>query len=189
MPQRVTPPRKKKKTTRTTRVRPSCSTLEVAAEEITTDTGAVNRNMVVFIECFAGKGVLAKAMQRVGFDTVTEDLDNGGTDFADDQAVTRLWSQWTKWSEAGWQFVVHFAPPCSSFSAVRDRSRRTRLRSPAHPEGLDPTERITAEGNKIATNTALSIQYLVSRLSAVCSLEQPTRSYMLPFLEAEGLLD
>ena len=29
----------------------------------------------------------------------------------------------------------------------------------------------------------------MSQLNAACSLEQPTRSYMLPFLEAEGLLD
>ena len=32
----------------------------------------------------------------------------------------------------------------------------------------------------------ISSVFLVSQLNAACSLEQPTRSYMLPFLEAEG---
>ena len=36
---------------------------------------------------------------------------------------------------------------------------------------------------------ALSIRYLVREPDAVGSLEQPARSYMLPFLDAEGLLE
>ena len=186
MPQTTTPPRKRR---RTTRVRPSGPAGEMAAEKITTDNGAVEFEKVIFIECFAGKGVLAKALERVGVRAVTEDLDVGGVDFANDQEVTQLWARWAEWSEAGWQLLFHFAPPCSSFSAVRDRNRRTRLRSPACPQGLDTTERITAEGNKIVRNTALSIRFLVLQLNAAGSMEQPTRSYMLPFLEAEGLLD
>ena len=61
--------------------------------------------------------------------------------------------------------------------------------SPLHPEGLDPEQPLTASGNIIAKNTALSIRYLVKELDAVGSLEQPVRSYMLPYLDGEGLLD
>ena len=63
------------------------------------------------------------------------------------------------------------------------------MRSPLQPEGLNPSQPLTASGNTIAKNTALSIRYLVRELDAVGSLEQPVRSYMLPFLDNEGLLE
>ena len=44
------------------------------------------------------------------------------------------------------------------------------------------------EANAIARNTALSIKFLVSQLGATGTLEQPSSSYMLPFLDGEGLL-
>ena len=44
------------------------------------------------------------------------------------------------------------------------------------------------EANAIARNTALSIKFLVSQLGAAGTLEQPSSSYMLPFLDREGLL-
>ena len=56
-------------------------------------------------------------------------------------------------------------------------------------KGLDTEHPLTASGNTIARHTALSIRYLVRELDAVGSLEQPARSYMLPFLDAEGLLE
>ena len=153
--------------------------------------GAANDfKQVIFIECFAGGGALTKAMSRLDFQTdIPQDVDSGGANFECDEEVVALWRRWARLREAGFQFVFHMAPPCCSFSAVRDRSRRTRLRSPLHPEGLDPHQPLTSSGNIIARNTALSIRYLVRELDAVGSLEQPVRSYMLPLLDSEGLLE
>ena len=151
---------------------------------------AIDHQQVVFIECFAGEGALTKAMLRLGFQAdVPQDLDKGGVDFEKEEEVVALWRRWDSLRAAGFQLVFHMAPPCCSFSAVRDRSRRTRLRSRQHPEGLDPDEPRTASGNNIAKHTALSIRYLVRELGAKGSLEQPVRSYMVPFLEQLGLLE
>ena len=128
-------------------------------------------------------------MERVGFQVAPpQDVESCGIDFEDDSQVVALWSYWASLREAGFQLVFHFAPPCSSFSAVRDRSKRTRLRSRLHPEGFDTSDLKTAAGNRAAKNTALSIRYLVTQLEAVGSLEQPTRSYMIPYLDQQNLL-
>ena len=42
--------------------------------------------------------------------------------------------------------------------------------------------------NDIARNTAHSIRFLVTQLGAIGTLEQPASSYMMPFLDMEGLL-
>ena len=117
-----------------------------------------------------------------------QDVADGGIDFADDVQVLGLWERWRRFRHAGLELLFHFAPPCSTFSRARDRSWKTRLRSGPHPEGLDPEEPRTMEANAIARNTALSIKFLVSQLGAAGTLEQPSSSYMLPFLDREGLL-
>ena len=53
---------------------------------------------------------------------------------------------------------------------------------------MDPSEPKTEEANEIARSTARSITFLVNQLGAVGTLEQPASSYMLPFLDQEGLL-
>ena len=89
----------------------------------------------------------------------------------------------------GWfQLYFHVAPPCSTFSRARDRSTRTRLRSAASPQGLFPAEEKTHEANEVARSTALSIRFLVSQLGASGTLEQPASSYLMSFLDVEGLL-
>ena len=144
---------------------------------------------MVFIECFAGAGGLTKAVERVGFQVAPpQDVVTGGIDFTDEEQLAEAWSYWASLREAGFQLAFHFAPPCSSFSAVRDRSKRTRLRSRLHPEGFDTEEPKTKAGNAAAVNTASSIRYLVTQLEAVGTLEQPTRSYMVPFLDSRDLL-
>ena len=91
--------------------------------------------------------------------------------------------------ESGFQLFFHVAPPCATFSCARDRAWRTQLRSVAHPGGLYPTDSRTQEGNLIARNTALSVVHLVRELQALGTWEQPSGSYMFPYLEQEGLLE
>ena len=133
--------------------------------------------------------MLSKAVERVGFQVAPpQDLDTGGIDFEDDAQLMDLWESWASLREVGFMLAFHVAPPCSTFSAVRDRSQRTRLRSRLHPEGLDSHNAKTIAGNRTARTTALSFRHLVTQLGAVGTLEQPTRSYMIPFLDKEGLL-
>ena len=123
---------------------------------------ATDFKQVVFIECFAGEATLTKAMSRLGFQTdEPQDLNTGGANFENEEEVVALWRRWARLRAAGFQLVFHMAPPCCTFSAVRDRSRRTRLRSRQHPEGLDVDEPQTAAGNIVARHAALSIRYLV----------------------------
>ena len=97
------------------------------------------------MELFAGKGFLSKAVAKEGVPTMMpNDLADGGTDFANDEEVDALKSRLVEWKEQGSRFVIHLAPPCSTFSRARDRSRKTRLRSPEFPGGLDPkNEQVT----------------------------------------------
>ena len=144
---------------------------------------------MIFIECFAGDGALTRAVERIGFHVdPPQDMETGGVDFSCEQEVTQLWRRWDRLKATGFKLVFHFAPPCSTFSRARDRSSRTRLRSPSSPQGIDPEEPKTKNGNEIARLTGLSIKYLTSQLGACGSLEQPAASYMLPFLDNEGLL-
>ena len=54
--------------------------------------------------------------------------------------------------------------------------------------GLYPEDVRTQQANIIAKNTALSIKFLVHQLGAQGIMEQLSSSYMLLFLDQEGLL-
>ena len=143
----------------------------------------------VFLELFAGTARLSRAVGRF-LDVIADDpLTMNGTDFTVPSAVETLKERCRRLVEEGASLYFHVAPPCSTFSRARDRSTRTRLRSSSAPQGLDPEEPRTREGNVIARATADIVVYLVNRLGAKGSWEQPCGSYMLPFLDAEGALD
>lgn len=151
--------------------------------------GAADIKGSIFIECFAGKGELSKAVHRIGVPVDTpQDINTGGVDFADDRQVIALWEHWRTLANFGLNLLFHFAPPCSTFSRARDRSWRTKLRSTLSPEGLYPEDANTQLANAIARNTALSVRFLVKQLGATGTLEQPSSSYMIPYLDKEGLL-
>ena len=64
----------------------------------------------------------------------------------------------TQLRAAGHQLVLHFAPPCATFRAARNRSARTRVRSREFPGGLPNLAEATAharlsEANAIALET------------------------------------
>ena len=143
----------------------------------------------VFIECFAGCGELSKAVNRVGIQTEPpQDALWGGVDFTDNRQVLELWEHWRSLRAAGLDLLFHFAPPCNTFSRARDRSWKTKLRSHSLPAGLDPSDPKAEEANEIARSAARSITFFVNQLGARGTLEQPASSYMLPFLDQEGLL-
>ena len=89
--------------------------------------GAADFKGSIFIECFAGKGELSKAVQRIGVPVDTpQDIDTGGIDFADDRQVIALWEHWRTLANSGLNLQFHFAPPVVRFLelgiAVGERS-------------------------------------------------------------------
>ena len=144
----------------------------------------------VFLELFAGTGHLTDHVTKIVETLPPQDHHSlGGVDFLDDEAVQGLWTSWQSLHDSGARLLFHVAPPCSTFSRARDRNARTKLRSSAYPGGLYPSDQATKEGNHIALNTARSVNFLVNRLGASGTWEQPVGSYMFPFLDSIDALE
>jgi len=144
---------------------------------------------VKFIELFAGQGLLSRAVSRVGIDVAPpEDAASGGADFEDPAQINKLKELWRQWFNDGWALVFHAAPPCSSFSRARDRSKKTRLRSKDAPEGLYPDNEKTVTGNTVAIACTDAVKSLVAELDATGTWEQPLNGYMFRCLDKMGHL-
>ena len=138
----------------------------------------------LFCEFFAGNGVLTNGVKKEGVPTaVPEDLVMGGLDFLDYDTVGLVKERLANRAADGTKLMVHFAPPCSTFSRARDRSWKTRLRSTARPQGLLGRGAQTREANLIATRTKELIEYCVADLKCAVSLENPQSSYLWAFLD------
>ena len=91
----------------------------------------------LFAEFFAGTGVLTSAVAAADVPVrPPDDLATGGADFKHIGAVDGLRDELGSLLSSGVCLMVHFAPPCSTFSRARGRSSATRLRSAEYPQGL-----------------------------------------------------
>ena len=90
----------------------------------------------LFAEFFAGTGVLTSAVSSVGVPVRgPDDVALGGYDFQYSDTVLELRREFGELAASGVQLMVHFAPPCSTFSRVRSRSKVTKLRTDEFPQG------------------------------------------------------
>jgi hypothetical protein len=140
-----------------------------------------------FIELFAGEALLTSVMRKLGVSCeAPNDLETGGTDFGSRIQVETLKAYIQRLRAEGKQLIIHLAPPCSTFSKARDRSRATRLRSTAYPQGLPGLSRenqqIVDEGNAIARNAFAFAEWASKSMDAVVSFENPSGSYMWAYL-------
>jgi hypothetical protein len=136
-----------------------------------------------FAELFAGEALLTKVMRKKGIACEKpNDLEHGGTNFASRIQVERLKAIFQLLRTDGRRLILHLAPPCSTFSRARDRSRATKLRSSLHPAGipnLNKEQQATVEeGNAVAKNAFEVAEWASKSLDAVVSLENPASSYM-----------
>ena len=139
----------------------------------------------IFWEFFAGEAGLTKAVSDAGVTTWSpEDLGTGGWDLTDAEAISTIKRRLKDKVEKGARFVLHFAPPCSTFSRARDRGRATRLRSPEFPQGLPEHAERVRVANELAVNTMLLTKFAVEECKAVVTIENPARSYFWPFVDA-----
>ena len=145
---------------------------------------------ILFVEFFAGDGVLSAAVSALGIPCDDpQDVATGGADFGDLHEVEKIKQRLYGYYVAGYKLVVHFAPPCSTFSRARDRSWKTRLRSSSRPQGLLGKGWLCKKANLIAGHTLYLPEWLVRDLQATVSFENPESSYMWTFLEFDNTLE
>ena len=78
----------------------------------------------VFVECFAGTGVLSDAMAEHGMHIVKDEVEFGGTDFADPDQVLALKDKIFGWKASGADVMLHLAPLALPFRGQgTDRAR------------------------------------------------------------------
>ena len=139
------------------------------------------RRVVLFVEIFLGKGVLTSRVEANGIPTLRiPDILDGGPDLLTTQGVEAAADLILR--TAGDNTVIlAAAPPCSTFSNIRDRLKAIRVRSPKHPEGLPgfkpQTASKVADGNalvEVADNLALQI----TERGGHASVKSPGSSYL-----------
>ena len=140
---------------------------------------------LVFYECFAGVASLSSAVGAFGVNAIADEVEKGGTDFEDEKAVLSLKAELEAMRNQGSLIMVHLAPPCSTFSRARDRSKKTRLRSSRYPEGLPGKQDKVASANVIA-RSAFAFAVWAAERGFFVSLENPRTSYLWDFLEGEN---
>jgi len=137
----------------------------------------------LFCEFFSGEGSLTSAMVAAGVPVRSpDDLASGGVDFEDKEAVDALGKELGEIVASGVLLMVHFAPPCSTFSRARCRGSKTRLRSDDRPQGLPRLMAATRSANLIACNTLYLAEYLAKELHVAVSMENPASSFLWQFL-------
>jgi hypothetical protein len=138
---------------------------------------------VIFVEVFAGSGVLTDAVKVRGIKTRDpDDAATGGTDFTRLGDVESLRAELADLQASGTKIMLHLAPPCSTFSRARDRSWRTRLRSLKHPQGIPGRAKFTKSANLIARRT-LDLAEWAADLGMAVSIENPKASYIWSYLD------
>ena len=138
----------------------------------------------IFVEVFAGRGLLSQAVSEHGITTVVDEAAEGGTNFLDAVEVEELKGRLESYLDEGRGVALHLAPPCSTFSRARDRSKRTRLRSSKYPAGLPDCKGAVVDANIIAL-AAYDLARWAAGRGALVSMENPRRSYLWEFLESE----
>ena len=138
---------------------------------------------IIFIEFFAGDARLTEAFRAVGIRCrAPDDLVTGGTDFEIASQVRKVREELRALRTDDLCLAIHLAPPCSTFSRARDRSKATCLRSSSQPEGLSslsPSQKIDVErANRIARHAWELAEWASKELRAVVCLENPRMSYI-----------
>ena len=100
-----------------------------------------------------------------------DDLATGGVDFENKEAVDGVRRELGELAASGVKLVVHFAPPCSTFSRARGRSAKTKIRSDDYPQGLPRCSHETRSANLIARNTLDLVEWLARDVGAAVSVE------------------
>merc|ERR1712051_1149024 len=117
-----------------------------------------------------------------------QDLLSGGFNLLNPLEVGLLCHQMREWARLGYYIVLHIAVPCSTFAPARDRSVRTRVRSPAMPEGFRPMPDNVRDGNIMAYIAASLVLLVVTELGGSASIENPLRSYLWKYYALLGVL-
>ena len=156
---------------------------DLDAPEIDEEIAPLSEARYLFCEFFSGQGTLTSAMVAAGVPARSpDDLAAGGVDFEDRRAVDALGRELGELVASGVLLMVHFAPPCSTFSRARCRGSKTRLRSDERPQGLPRLMAATRSANLIACNTLYLAEWLAKELHVAVSMGNPAKSFIWEFL-------
>ena len=161
-------------------------TTTASTEQPATDLATKHAHLeeVRFVEFFAGEGGLTRAVASTGVPVdEPQDLSTGGVDFTCADELDGVRNYLHELHVNGTKLILHFAPPCATFSRARDRSWRTRLRSTARPQGLPGCGGACRTANLVARNTLDLVEWAVRTLKATVSMENPASSYLWSFLD------
>ena len=142
---------------------------------------------VIFAEFFAGDAGLTRVYKLAGIRCRSpDDIATGGVDFEIASQIHALREELRNLrTDEDVCLILHFAPPCSTFSRARGRSKRTRLRSTRRPGGLRGLRREqkadVKSANKIAKHTWEVACWAAKELKAIVTLESPRLSYIWAF--------
>ena len=150
---------------------------------------SLDSNYYLFSEFFAGTGVLTSAVAAADVPVrPPDDRATGGADFEHIGAVDGLRDELGSLLSSGVCLMVHFAPPCSTFSRARGRSSATRLRSAEFPHGLPKRAWECQSANLVARHTLNLAEWLAKKGAAV-SMENPESSWLWKFLDFDADLE
>lgn len=133
-------------------------------------------------DLFAGTGGVARAVRKLGFKTRSWEIEKGKQyELTDNSVIFKVLQD----IRSGKIFAVMLAPPCSSFSPARDRTRVIRTKSfPYGLFGLPPHEQEKVDlGNK-CFRSAFRIIRELDKFSIPWILENPhsSKCWYLPEL-------
>ena len=141
-------------------------------------------NDFIVCEFFAGSAALTQAVMAAGVQVrQPDDLETKGADFTQKSSVDAILCELGELAVSGVQLIVHFAPPCVTFSKARDRHPDTRLRSLVFPQGLPRCSHKTAQAYLVARHALDLAEALVRDYGAYVSMENPESSYMWAYLD------
>jgi len=149
-----------------------------------------NATLRPFVEVFAGSCHLSNAFGRAGhpkysFDVKIDETHDMGTEVGLDLVRRKIHD--LQAAAGGKSPYIHFAPPCSTYSAAR----YPKIRSVAHPGGL-PSRQLTQHDRNIlkySNNITASTFKLMTEFTQQgfpVSIEQPASSLMLRLKSFKG---
>lgn len=145
----------------------------------------------VFLEVFAGKGALGRALRARGFGVVVVDIALGH-DLKDPEVQLLLQG----WIDSGVAWGLWLGTPCSSFSRARRAPENSRwpgpLRSSEHPAGLPQLKELdrqkVVEGNLLA-KIAGGLRQRAQLRGLGCGEENPAQSFLWSLPSRSRLCD
>ena len=132
----------------------------------------------MFVEIFAGAGVLTARVKRKGIQIFGDmDIISDGIDLTQERHQRESKARLKANAEEGWKISLTIANPCRTLSQARNQNRLTRIRSSEEPRGVrDAPAKFRADIDKADALVAFTQEladWVHTELDADVSVENP----------------